>query len=123
MHELTVTQSILDIALEHAQQAGAARICRVNLVIGEMTGVAEECVRFYMEALSRGTAAEQAEVAVRSVPIAARCRDCAEEFVVRDFKWVCPRCGSTDSDIVAGKELFVESIEVSDIDIADGARS
>jgi hydrogenase nickel incorporation protein HypA/HybF len=76
-----------------------------------MTGVAEECVRFYMGVLSRGTAAEHAELAVRSVPITARCKDCAEEFAVKDFKWACPGCQSTRSDIIAGRELLVESIE------------
>ena len=111
MHELSITQSILDIALEHARQAGVARIDRINLVIGEMTGVAEECVRLYMEVLGRGTAAEHAELVVRLVPMTARCQDCAEEFVVTDFKWVCPGCQSTRSDIIAGRELLVESIE------------
>ena len=114
MHELTITQNILEIALEHAQKAGATRIGRINLVIGEMTGVAEECVRFYIGALGRGTAAEAAELAVRRVPITAICRNCAERFEVRDFRWACPSCQSTGSDIVAGKELFVESIEVND---------
>lgn len=114
MHELTITQNILGIALEHAQEAGATRIGRINLVIGEMTGVAEECVRLYMDVLSRGTAAEQAELAVRRVPITARCHECGEHFEVRDFVWACPRCQGTRSDIVGGKELFVESIEVND---------
>ncbi len=112
MHELTITQNILEIALEHAEKAGATQIGRINLVIGEMTGVAEECVRFYIDILSRGTAAEAAELAVRRVPIMARCRNCAEPFEVRDLRWACPRCQSTGSDIVGGKELFVESIEV-----------
>jgi hydrogenase nickel incorporation protein HypA/HybF len=114
MHELAITQNILDIALEHAQKAGATQIATINLVIGEMTGVAEECVRFYIGVLSRGTAAEAAELAVRRVPITARCRNCAQNFEVRDFRWVCPRCQSTGSDVVGGKELFVESIEVND---------
>lgn len=114
MHELTITQNIIDIALEHAQRAGATQISRINLVIGEMTGVAAECVRLYIRVLGRGTAAEEAELAVRLVPITARCQDCAESFEVRDFRWVCPRCESTRSDIIGGRELFVESIEVDD---------
>jgi hydrogenase nickel incorporation protein HypA/HybF len=114
MHELTITQNILDIALEHARKAGATHIGRINLVIGEMTGVAEECVRFYAGVLGRGTAAEGAELAVRVVPITVRCQDCAESFEVRDFIWVCPHCQGTSSDIIGGTELFVESIEVND---------
>ena len=77
MHELTVTQSILDIALESAEQEGGAKIGRISLIIGEMTGVVEECVRFYFRLISRGTAAEDAELAVRLVPITVRCQGCA----------------------------------------------
>jgi hydrogenase nickel incorporation protein HypA/HybF len=113
MHELAITQSVLDIALEHARKEGAAEIARINLVIGQMTGVSEECVRFYLGVISRGTAAQNAELAVRQVPITARCQDCAEEYEVRDLAWACPRCQSTRSDIIGGSELIVESIEVS----------
>jgi hydrogenase nickel incorporation protein HypA/HybF len=114
VHELSITQNILDIALEHAQKAGASRIGRINLVIGDMTGVAEECVRFYMGAISKGTAAQEAELVVCRVPITARCQDCGEDFEVQDFRWACPCCQSTRSDIVGGKELLVDSIEVND---------
>ena len=114
MHELTVTQSILDIALESAKQEGGGKVGRINLIIGEMTGVVEECVRVYFRLISKGTAAEDAELAVRLVPITARCQKCAETFLVRDAGWACPRCGSTELDIAGGRELVVESIEVSD---------
>jgi hydrogenase nickel incorporation protein HypA/HybF len=114
MHELTVTQSILDIALESAGQAGGGKVGRINLIIGEMTGVVEECVRFYFRVISRGTAAEDAELAVCLVPITVRCQGCAETFLVRDAGWACPRCRGTELDIAGGRELVVESIEVSD---------
>lgn len=114
MHELAITESILDIALEHARKESATRICRINLVIGEMTGVVEECVRFYLGLLSPGTAAEEAEIAVRLVPITARCQNCGEDFEVQDSEWACPCCHGTRLDIIGGRELLVESIEVND---------
>lgn len=114
MHELTVTQRILDIALEAAGQEGNAKVGRINLIIGEMTGVVQECVRFYFDLISRGTVAEDAELAVRLAPITVRCRGCGETFLVRDAGWVCPHCRSTSVDVTGGRELIVESIEVSD---------
>lgn len=114
MHELTITQNVLDIVLEHAQEAGAAKVSRIDLVIGEMTGVVEDCVRFYMGVIAKGTAAEEAELVVRQVPITARCQDCSADFEVRDFVWTCPCCQSTRSEVIGGKDLFVESIEVND---------
>ncbi len=114
MHELAVTQGILDIALGSLEEAGGHRVGRIDLAIGEMTGVVEECVRFYFGVISRGTPAEDAELSVRVVPTSARCQSCGETFLVRECGWVCPRCASACSDLTGGKELIVESIEVRD---------
>ena len=46
MHELAVTQSILEIALRHAERASARRILSINLVIGELTGFVDDSIQF-----------------------------------------------------------------------------
>ena len=53
MHELAITQSMLDIVLEQAEKAEAKKVEQITLVIGEMTGVVKECVQFYMDFLRR----------------------------------------------------------------------
>ena len=112
MHELAITQSMLDLVLEQAGKAGAKEVGKINLVIGEMTGVVEQCVQFYFSFLSRGTLAEGAALSFTMVPTTARCQGCARHFELREFDWTCPYCQSDNMEIVAGKELFVESIEV-----------
>jgi hydrogenase nickel incorporation protein HypA/HybF len=112
MHELSITQSMLDLVLEQAKQAGAKEVGKINLVIGEMTGVVDRVVRFYFDFLSKGTAAEGAELAFRTVPTTARCHQCDREFELGEFDWTCPHCKGNNIEIVGGKELFVESIEV-----------
>ena len=112
MHELAITQDMLDLVLEQAKGAGAKKVGKINLVIGEMTGVVEQCVQFYFDFIGKGTIAEGATLSFTKVPTAARCRDCGERFEVREFSWACPHCGSDNVELTAGKELFVESIEV-----------
>ena len=112
MHELAITQSMLDLVLEQAEKAGAKEVGRITLVIGEMTGVVEECVQFYFSFLSKGTIAEGAVLSFTMVSTMARCRDCDKLFKLKEFDWTCPYCGGNSLEIVAGKELFVESIEV-----------
>ena len=112
MHELSITQSMLDLVLEQAEKAEAKEVGRINVVIGEMTGVVGECVQFYFPFLSKGTAAEGATLSFTMIPTTARCRDCDSSFELKEFEWTCPHCGSNNMEITAGKELFVESIEV-----------
>ena len=112
MHELAITQSMLDIVLEQAKKAEAKKVSRINLVIGEMTGVVNECIQFYIGFLSKGTVAEGAELSLTMVPGTVRCHSCDKLFEPKEFDWTCPYCQGQDVEIIGGKELFVESIEV-----------
>ena len=112
MHELAITQSMLDLVLEQAEKVGAKEVGKINLVIGEMTGVVEECVEFYFDFLNKGTIAEGAALSFTKVPTMARCHGCNNPFELKEFDWTCPYCQGNNMEIIAGKELFVESIEV-----------
>jgi hydrogenase nickel incorporation protein HypA/HybF len=112
MHELAITQSMLDLVLEQARKVEAKEVKRINLVIGKMSGFVEECVQFYFDFISKGTIAERAALSFKTVPTTARCRSCGKLFELREFDWACPYCQSNSMEIVAGKELYVESIEV-----------
>lgn len=112
MHELSVTQSVLEIALAHAQRAGASRILQISLAVGELSGIVGESVQFYFDFISKGTMAEGAELAFRHVPARFRCLDCGAEYESDGPDWTCPRCGALRPMAVGGRELLVESIEV-----------
>ena len=112
MHELAITQDMFDLVMEQSDKAGAKKIGKINLVIGEMTGVVGECVQFYFNFISKDTPAEGATLSVRTIPPQAQCRDCGKSFEFKEFNWSCPFCHGNSLEITAGKELFVESIEV-----------
>lgn len=112
MHELAITQSVLDIALEHAQDHEAKRITRINLVIGDMSGIVDDCVQFYFDFLSKDTIASDATLSFERVPTKARCRNCNTTFPIGGFDTSCPNCHGDGFEIVAGHEFYVESIEI-----------
>ena len=114
MHELSVTEELLNITLEHARKANAQRILKIHLVIGDLTGFVGENIQFYFEMLSKGTNAEKASLSISRIPARARCRQCQNEFTLEEMNWVCPRCGGFIEDILSGREFYVESIEVED---------
>ena len=112
MHELSVTQSVLDLALEYAGRASAKRITHINLVIGELSGIVDESVQFYFDFVSKGTLAEGAQLAFEWQPACLRCRACGHEFALEDGNWACPACQSLGGEFIAGRELYMDSIEV-----------
>ena len=118
MHELSVTQSMLDLALEHAEGAGAQRITHINLTIGELSGIVDESVQFYFDFVSKGTLAEGAQLTFKRISAHLRCRACGHEFALqvgaripRSY-WVCPVCQAMGGEVVAGREFYMDSIEV-----------
>jgi hydrogenase nickel incorporation protein HypA/HybF len=107
MHELPVTQGILSVVLEAAQQNGARRIMAIDLVIGE----------FYFDILSQGTMAEGAVLRFRREPATVTCWDCEHQFTTSaPLVAACPNCGSVRLQVTGGREFYVESIEVDDED-------
>ena len=112
MHEMAITQSMVNLVLEEAGKSNARKVKSINLVLGELSGVVGDCVEFYFSLMSKDTIAEGATIHFNTVPTQAKCRQCARVFEVKDSDWVCPECHSVSIELVAGNELFVESIEV-----------
>ena len=113
MHELSVTQSILDIALRHAEQAGAERILAVNLVIGDLTGFVDDSIQFYFDFLTQETIAQDAQLRFDRVQARVRCQACGAEYAPPDSRlWTCPECEALGGEIIAGREFSMASIEI-----------
>ncbi|HHX65539.1 MAG TPA: hydrogenase maturation nickel metallochaperone HypA [Chloroflexi bacterium] len=112
MHELSVTQSVLDIVCRHAREANAGRVVRIHLVVGELSSIIDDSVQFYFDFLSRDTSAAGAELTFRRLPATVRCGVCEHTWQPDDADWTCPNCGQARAQVVAGREFYVDSIEV-----------
>ncbi|NOH02178.1 MAG: hydrogenase maturation nickel metallochaperone HypA [Chloroflexi bacterium] len=112
MHELTVTQSLLKIALDHAEKANAQRITALNIVIGELSSMVDDSIQFYWEIIAKGTIAEKAVLNFRRVPAELQCMTCFGKYRPVENELICPQCGGVGAKIVAGEEFFLEAIDV-----------
>lgn len=111
MHEFSIVQSLLDVAVKEARRAGAQRVLRLDCRIGELRYVNTQLMREAFELLSHGTLCEDAELRVEKTYMQARCPQCARSFNVQNWDWRCPDCGVNGSIVGGGDELELTSIE------------
>ena len=113
MHELGLTQSILDIAVEHAQKNNARKILRVNVKAGKLIALVDDSMRFFFEYLTADTIAKGAMLEIEHVPVMVKCAACGATSEVDEFElYRCPKCGELGPQLVSGREFFVDSIEI-----------
>ena len=114
MHELPITQEVVRIACEEAAKAGAKRIKEINLVVGEMSGVVDDSVKFYFNLLTENTMAAGAQLNFRRLPMLVRCVECNHEFHPDgdSYNWECPQCHQWLVNIIQGKEFYIDNLEV-----------
>jgi hydrogenase nickel incorporation protein HypA/HybF len=113
MHELAVTQSILELALKNANQAHATEVTDINLVIGKLSSIVDDSVQFYWELIAKDTICEKAILHFERIPAKLRCQDCSTEYTLDADLIPCPNCGSNRVTILTGNEFRVESIEIN----------
>jgi hydrogenase nickel incorporation protein HypA/HybF len=112
MHEQSIVESLLALARENAKKAKASKILRIYLVVSVLAGVVEEAVNFYFSFLSKDTIAAQARLFFMYIPAQLCCRNCNTIFTPEKFDFHCPECKDLHIEIIAGRELYSESMEV-----------
>jgi hydrogenase nickel incorporation protein HypA/HybF len=123
MHEFSMMENILRIALIEARNYSAKRILVINLVVGELTFLNIDQLRFAFEILSEGTLAEEAELNIETMAARIKCSRCGYDgpilyegpedhlgYVVAFLK--CRICENRDLDLVSGKECVIKSLKV-----------
>lgn len=113
MHELSVTQSVLEIACKHAEKAQAKAVTDIYLVIGRLSSIVDESVQFYWDFVSKGTLCEHAQLHFQRKPAVLVCQQCNQEYTLDDDLTPCPHCGSANVRVLSGDEFNLESIEIS----------
>ena len=112
MHELSLVASVFEVLEEKAREHGAARVTKVVLDVGIMSGAVPDLLESAFEAYKRGTLAAGARLEIVVVPMKVRCPDCGGETVREDADFSCAGCGSRRVEIVEGRELVIEKIEL-----------
>jgi hydrogenase nickel incorporation protein HypA/HybF len=114
MHELSIAEAIVEIALRHAS---GRRVHRVELKVGHLRQVVPSALEFAFELLSEGTALEGSELVIEDVPARGRCRSCGVETTMTAFPLQCEGCGGMNLELEAGDELLVDALELDEFEM------
>lgn len=113
MHELTIAENIKKV-VEESIKDRAAKVRKIKLQVGRLTAVVPESLRFCFQFTAEGTSVEGAELEIEEVPVRGRCQRCGSDFTIDEPVFICPLCGSNQIELLSGRELMVESIEIEE---------
>jgi len=112
VHEVSLARAVWrQVEAEMANHPGR-RLLALDLAVGAFSGVDPESLQFAVSLVVGQSDWPDAQVRIRSDPLAMVCCDCGREFTPEQLNLTCPACGATDTDPVRGTDLRLESLHV-----------
>ena len=121
MHEVSVMSSILEQVLRELENHDIERVEEVELVVGELTFLGHDQLRFAYEIMTRDTVLEGADLNIVIESIEVSCPSCGYEGAAKYLEGEeyhlsvpvlrCPRCGESVR-VVKGRRCGVTSLKV-----------
>jgi hydrogenase nickel incorporation protein HypA/HybF len=108
MHELAITQSVIDVVRE---RTGGRRVVEVRLCVGALSGFVPASMELCFEIATTGTPLDGARLDFEEPPGRILCRSCGNEQEVSDRLLLCT-CGSADVVVLSGDQLHLISVEL-----------
>lgn len=120
-----MTQQIVQTVLSEAQKHHAKRVTSVHLLIGKLTFLGTEQIRFSYGLLAKGTIMEHSKLFIEETEPVVKCGKCGYEGPAKYLEdpafhysiptLACPKCGNQVS-ISSGRECTIKDIGI----VADG---
>jgi hydrogenase nickel incorporation protein HypA/HybF len=115
VHELSIVEALIGQVQEEVGHSGViGRVTRVDVVVGRLSGVNSDALRFAFAMLAPGTFLEGAELRITEPGATSACQACGARAEIDDLAMRCPECGSDDVWIEGGRDLVLQSIEMEE---------
>jgi hydrogenase nickel incorporation protein HypA/HybF len=118
MHELSICTSVAAIVAEHAD---GRPVTRVHLDVGHLRQVVPDTLRYSWQIIATDPPLAGSELVINHIPAVLSCRACGAETTIELPVFRCS-CGSTDTEVLSGRELLVASLELADDRAASDGR-
>jgi hydrogenase nickel incorporation protein HypA/HybF len=120
MHELAICRALVSQVNEIARSR-AARVHSVRVALGPLAGIEPQLLAQAYPLAGAGTAAAGSRLAIETTPLRVRCRACGTETTPVPNRLVCGACGDWRTDLLAGDEMLLLSVELDVPEPAEGA--
>jgi hydrogenase nickel incorporation protein HypA/HybF len=114
MHEYSIAESLVKLIAEHAGHSSRRKVKSAKVLVGKMTSVVPASLQFYFEMLPKPATMRNTTLDFEEIPLVVRCENCGTKWESDLPVFVCAKCGSTKVDVLSGRELLLQSIEVED---------
>lgn len=112
MHELSIATELFKQVEKIIEDEHLNKVISITLKIGKLHQIVPEAFDFATEVITKGTKSDGVKIIYNEIPISIKCNQCRRENEVKDFYFICEKCGSSDVEIISGNELMFESMEV-----------
>jgi hydrogenase nickel incorporation protein HypA/HybF len=115
MHEMSIVQALIEQVGAELEKAGHdGRVVGLDLVVGRLSGVNPDALRFAFELLAPGTLVDGTELRVTEPAAVISCRACGARQSTVDLAMRCAACGDDRITIEGGQDLLLQSIELEE---------
>jgi hydrogenase nickel incorporation protein HypA/HybF len=111
MHEIGIASDLTVIVLESAKTGNLSKVTRVSICIGRLIQIVPDIFEFAFREAVRDSIASDAVLDIEVVDVKMRCLRCGNDFKLKDDRFSCNICQSTEIELINGKELHIKSIE------------
>ena len=112
MHELAITEGIINIINSEAEKQSFTSVQEITLSVGEFSGLVPQCILEFFPLAAAGTIAENAKIVINTIHGEFKCSDCGYEGAIDRSNACCPECGSLSIKMTKGREFYVENLKV-----------
>ncbi|MFT8872328.1 MAG: hydrogenase maturation nickel metallochaperone HypA [Sporolactobacillus sp.] len=115
MHEMGLMEDALEMVAADAKARGMNTVDKVSLIVGDLSNVLPDGLRFAFEAFCRSriipTLSETASLEIIPEKALARCALCGTTYEPSEYLALCPECGKPFGVLLAGETFKIESYE------------
>jgi len=112
MHEGAIVSSLFQIALEIKEKEKLKNISLIKVTMGKFHQIVPEVMEMHFNIMKKEYKGfEDAELEMEEKDLIISCPNCGKKTKLTEPLFICPECGSIETDIIQGNELYIASME------------